>query len=57
MDGTLDGVVATIWNDDCGNVAWHSTQLFKAGALKHDPQVVFRELLAMSIGHSKSRSS
>ena len=44
-----------MWNDNCGNIAWHLTQLFKAGALKRDPQIIFRELLAMSIGHSKSK--
>ena len=55
FDGTLDNIVSTMWNDNCGNVAWHLSQLFKAGALKRDPQIVFRELLSMSIGHSKSK--
>jgi hypothetical protein len=44
-----------MWEDNCGNVAWHFTGLFKTGVLKRDPQIVFRELLAMSIGHSKSK--
>lgn len=55
FDGSLDDVISTMWNDNCGNVAWHLTQLFKTGALKRDPQIIFRELLAMSIGHSKSK--
>ncbi len=55
FDGSLDDVVDAMWNDNCGNVAWHLSQLFRAGTLKRDPQIVFRELLAMSIGHSKSK--
>jgi hypothetical protein len=55
FDGTLVDVVSTMWNDNCGNVAWHLTQLSRVGILKRDPQIVFRELLAMSIGHSKSK--
>ena len=55
FDGSLDDVISTMWNDNCGNVAWHLTQLFNTGALKRDPQIIFRELLAMSIGHSKSK--
>jgi len=57
FDDSLNDVVATMWNDNCGNVAWHVTKLFKAGVLKRDPQIVFRELLAMSLGHSKSKVS
>ena len=55
FDGSLDNVINTMWNDNCGNVAWHLTQLFNSGVVKRDPQIVFRELLAMSIGHSKSK--
>ncbi|HLO18348.1 MAG TPA: hypothetical protein VK206_26180 [Anaerolineales bacterium] len=57
FDDSLNDVVAAMWNDNCGNVAWHVTKLFKAGVLKRDPQIVFRELLAMSMGHSKSKVS
>ena len=56
FNGSLDDVITTMWNDNCGNVAWHLSQLFKAGILKRDPQIIFRELLAMSIGHSKSKT-
>ena len=56
FDDSLDDVVTTMWEDNCGNVAWHLTQLFKVGALKRDPQIVFRELLSMAIGHSKSKT-
>jgi hypothetical protein len=56
FDGTLDDVVATMWADNCGNIAGHLTQLFKTGVLKRDSQIIFRELLSMSIGHSKSKT-
>lgn len=55
FDGSLDQVVVTMWNDESGNIAQRLKQLFKTGALQRDPQIVFRELLAMSIGHSKSK--
>jgi len=55
FDGSLDDVIASMWNDNCGNVAWYLSQLYKKGVLKRDPQIIFRELLAMSIGHSKSK--
>jgi hypothetical protein len=56
FDGSLEDVVCTLWEDNCGDVAWHLTKLFKAGVLKRDPQIIFRELLSMSIGHSKSKT-
>ncbi len=55
FDGSLDDVVTTMWNDNCGNIAWHVSKVFKSGILKRDPEIMFRELLAMSIGHSKSK--
>jgi len=56
FDGSLDDAITTMWNDNCGNIAWHLSQLYKVGVLKRDPQIIFRELLAMSIGHSKSKT-
>ncbi len=56
FDGSLDDALTTMWNDNCGNIPWHLSQLYKAGVLKRDPQIIFRELLAMSIGHSKSKT-
>ncbi len=55
FDTSLDDIVTTMWSDNCGNVASHLRQLYKTGDLKRDPQVIFRELLAMSLGHSKSK--
>ena len=55
FDGSLDDVIVTMWEDMYGNVAGHLIQLSNEGFLKRNPQIVFRELLAMSIGHSKSK--
>jgi hypothetical protein len=55
FDDSLDDVVVTMWNNNCGNIASHLTQLSKTGALRRDPEIIFHELLAMSLGHSKSK--
>jgi hypothetical protein len=55
FDDSLDDAIKTMWDDNCGNIAWHLTQLSNASVLERDPKIVFRELLAMSIGHSKSK--
>lgn len=55
FNGSLEQAVSTMWDDNCGNIAWYLSQSFKAGALKRDPQIIFRELLAMSVAHSKSK--
>lgn len=55
FDGSLDDVISIMWNDNCGNIAWYLTQLARRELLIRDPQIIFRELLAMSIGHSKSK--
>jgi hypothetical protein len=44
-----------MWAENCGNVARHLTQLAKERVLKRDPKIIFRELLALSVGHSKSK--
>ena len=55
FDGSLEPVVEILWDDNCGNIAWRLTKLANAGVLTRDPRIVFRELLALSIGHSKSK--
>ena len=51
----LDDLVEKMWAENCGNVARHLTQLAKERVLKRDPKIIFRELLALSVGHSKSK--
>ncbi len=50
----FDAIVQTIWDENCGNAAWRLLNLAQRGVLSQDPLVTLRELLAMSIGHSKS---
>ncbi len=55
LSAEMDDLVAALWHENSGNLAWRLTRLAQAGALAAEPQTVLRELLAMSIGHSKSK--
>ena len=51
-----DEVIEILWDENCGNVAWHLLKLTKNGALEEkDPKRMLREMLAMSLGHSKAK--
>ena len=50
----FDAIVQTIWDENYGNAAWRLLNLAQRGVLQQDPLLTLRELLAMSIGHSKS---
>jgi len=52
-----DPIVDTIWEENWGNVSWRLIKLAENGALQGDLKNILRELLAMSIGHSKSKVS
>jgi hypothetical protein len=51
----FDELIETIWAENCGNVAWRLLHLATASALVQPPQLVLRELLALAVGHSKSK--
>lgn len=51
----FDELIETIWAENCGNVAWRLLHLATASALVQPPQLVLRELLALALGHSKSK--
>jgi hypothetical protein len=51
----FDAMVETIWGENCGNIAWHLMRLSHAGVLEQPPEQVLREMLSLSIGHSKSK--
>ncbi|NJN84717.1 MAG: cyclic nucleotide-binding domain-containing protein [Caldilineaceae bacterium] len=51
----FDEIVQQIWVENWGNVAWRLLNLANEGLLAQPPQLVLRELLAMAIGHSKSK--
>ncbi len=51
----FDDLLETIWTENSGNVAWRLLTLARAGTLKQTPENALRELLALSICHSKSK--
>jgi hypothetical protein len=51
----FDAILETIWDENCGNLAWRLTRLVAQGALPQDPQSVLREMLAMANCHSKTK--
>jgi hypothetical protein len=51
----LGDVIETMWAENYGDVARRLTNLAKDGVLKCDPKIIFRELLALSVCHSKSK--
>jgi CRP-like cAMP-binding protein len=51
----FDGWVELLWRENAGNVAWRLMNLAVQGALQQEPQLVFREMLSLSMGHSKSK--
>lgn len=51
----LDDVVDAIWRENSGNVPWRILQLASGGSFRVAPETVLRELLALSLAHSKSK--
>jgi len=51
----MDAIVRNLWDDNAGNVAWRILQLSSKGILFHDPIIVFKEMLSLSVCHSKSK--
>ncbi len=51
----FDEIIATIWGENYGNIAWRLVNLKDSGSLAADPKLVLREILALSLGHSKSK--
>jgi hypothetical protein len=55
FDPDLDDVINAIWHENSGGLAWHLHTLADLGLLEQDPMTVLRELLSLSICHSKSK--
>jgi len=51
----FDKIVDTIWFENWGNISWRLVNLENKGVLEQEPRLVLREMLAMSVGHSKSK--
>lgn len=50
-----DALVEEIWEENSGNLAWRLVTLKQLGLIDGSPQRALRELLAMAVGHSKSK--
>jgi hypothetical protein len=55
FDPALADLVQTIWAQNSGNLPWYLLNLADQGLLAQPPMLVLRELLAMSLCHSKSK--
>ena len=51
----FDELIGTIWTQDCGGMAGRLQSLARAGSLAQPPETVMHEILALSMGHSKSK--
>ncbi len=54
FDPELDDLIAAIWFENSGGVAWHLQTLYDKGLIKN-PKLVLREMLALSVCHSKNK--
>lgn len=55
LDSGFDAIMAQLWADDRSGLAARLAQLDKAGVFAVSPQIVLREMAAMSMCHSKSK--
>jgi hypothetical protein len=51
----FDGLLEVLWSENAGGLAWRLLHLSLAQRLPQPPQLVLRELLALSMCHSKSK--
>lgn len=51
----FDTWVNLLWQENSGNVAWRLMNLSIQGVLVQEPKLVLREMLALSMAHSKSK--
>jgi hypothetical protein len=50
-----DSLIEALWHENSGNVAWRLLNLADQTELEQHPREILREMLAMSICHSKSK--
>lgn len=55
FDRALDDIIDAIWQENSGGLSWHLHTLADMGLLEQDPLTVLREMLSLSICHSKSK--
>ncbi len=55
FDTAFDGVVETIWDENCAGMPGRLVELAAVGAVDQDPRIVLREMLALASCHSKTK--
>lgn len=55
FDPALDDLMAAIWLENSGGLAWRLRTLADEGLIPDEPQMTLREILSLSICHSKSK--
>ena len=53
--GAMDDIIDKIWEGNYGHIARHISRLSDRGILTRDGKVILRELLSLSVAHSKSK--
>lgn len=56
FDPALDDLIESIWRENSAGLAWRLLTLTEQGQLHQDPKLVLRELLSLSLCHSKSKA-
>jgi hypothetical protein len=51
----FDPLIDLLWQQNSGNLAWNLLNLSAQGLLSQSPQIVLRELLSLSLCHSRSK--
>ena len=51
----FDDLLELLWKENSGNIPWQLLTIFKKQKDEDEIKLVFREMLALSIGHSKSK--
>ena len=55
FDPALDDLIDSIWQENSGGLAWHLRTLAEDGLITQEPIMVLREMLSLSLCHSKSK--
>ena len=51
----FDSMIELLWSKNAGNIPWIVSKIFKLTCDEHHLKTIFREILALSLGHSKSK--
>ena len=55
FDPANDDIVDLIWQENAANLSWRLTSLASQGLFDQTPKTVLREMLAVSMAHSKTK--